>query len=124
MTKYLTANAIKIKSTETNDLGSNNLTGQDDLFDKDECPDNVTPELMAIYKRESTNLQWKKLFLNISLVVILTIIALCQGDGKAPSFAGVSKCNELDMILTTLLILLSAAYFLYAIFGVLKPEYE
>lgn len=93
--------------------------------DKREIPTiSITPELTEIYKRESTNLQYKKLFLNVSLVVILTIIALCQGDGKTASFVGISKCDSTDLAMTALLITISLSYLLYAIFGVLRPEYK
>lgn len=53
---------------------------------------------------ESTNFN-RKLYLNISMLLILFLVSLFRGDGKNPSVIGVKKCTSPDSgILATLII--------------------
>jgi len=61
-------------------------------------------ELQLLIKSESTNFT-RKLYLNISMLIILFLVSLFRGDGKKPSVVGVKKCTPADNgILASLII--------------------
>ena len=60
-------------------------------------------ELQTFIRGESTNFT-RKLYLNISMLVILFLVSLFRGDGKNPSVVGVTKCKAADNVLLAILI--------------------
>jgi hypothetical protein len=57
-------------------------------------------ELLRIQKADSTNFQWKKLSLNISMVFILFVVKFLAGNVNQPSILGIKACDPIDNLLS------------------------
>jgi hypothetical protein len=62
--------------------------------------------------------------LNFVMLAVLTIVAILRGNGETPSVAGIRKCDSLDWVLLSILIITALFCSIYGIQCVLKPEYE
>jgi hypothetical protein len=58
------------------------------------------------------------------MLAVLTIVAILRGNGETPSVAGIRKCDSLDWVLLSILIITALFCSIYGIQCVLKPEYE
>ena len=62
--------------------------------------------MAKIIQKESTNFQWSKLALNYGMLAIMVILQLLRGPGSEPSIIGINRCDNLDWVLLTALILM------------------
>ncbi len=79
-------------------------------------------KLKELIKKESTNLQWPKLILNFTMMIVLVIIQILRGKGDG-SMAGIKKCSAVDWFLFFLLIFIGLVLTIIAII-IINNEYK
>jgi len=79
-------------------------------------------KLEAILKKDSTNFQWPKLILNVSMMIILLFISLFRGNGEY-SLIGVQRCSFADYGLLVVLFLIAIVLTIIGV-KIFSKEYQ
>lgn len=68
----------------------------------------MTPELEKVIARESTNLQWTKLAMNVGMVILLIISKIIRGPGGGEeSSFGLKICESSAWVTLIVMVFLS-----------------
>ena len=61
-------------------------------------------KLEQIIAKESTNLQWWKISVNVGMLLILLVCMILRGPGTEPSVIGIKPCDGPDFVLLGLVL--------------------